>query len=67
MGTGIRGDITLLSISLNRDSNGKPSIILKDGALNKLKLLSDDKNYRIFVSITHDAGLVSAVVVIETE
>ena len=67
MGTGISNDITLSSISLNRDSNGKPFVILKNGALNKLNLLSDCKNYRIFVSITHDAGLVCAVVIIETE
>ncbi|MGB1361097.1 MAG: holo-ACP synthase [Alphaproteobacteria bacterium] len=67
LGTGIRGDITMSSISLIRNELGAPSISLSGGALKHIETLSNGKNYRINVSLSHDAGVACGFVVIEAE
>ena len=65
LGTGIRGDITLKSMSLQRNEKGAPSVVLLDGSHKKAMELSDNKGYTCFVSISHDNGMANAFVIIE--
>ena len=65
LGTGIRGDVTLKSISLQRNEKGAPSVVLLEGSHKKAMELSDNKGYKCFVSISHDNGMANAFVVIE--
>ena len=65
LGTGIKGDVTLKSISLHRNDKGAPSIILLDGAHKKAMELSQNTGYKCFVSISHDSGMANAFVIIE--
>ena len=65
LGTGIRGDIRLDNICLERDNMGKPSVKLTGGADIRAKEISKTGKYNIFVSCSHDAGVAIAYVILE--
>lgn len=58
LGTGFRG-FNMWDISVHNDELGKPEVILKGGALEKLSRLGG----KIIISITHTAGMAAAVAI----
>lgn len=65
LGTGIASGVCLRDIELTHAENGKPYITLYGIAHNKAQKLAHDQQYDILVSISHDAGLIFATVLIQ--
>lgn len=62
-GCGIGATIGFADIDIIRDSLGKPSCLLSEGAWHRLKL--DSEQIRIHITITHERMLASAFAVVE--
>jgi holo-[acyl-carrier protein] synthase len=64
LGTGLRGGISWPEIRLSNGAHGRPVIETRDRAAETLEALGPTS---VHVSITHDAGVATAVVVIEAD
>lgn len=64
LGTGIIHDITLNSIELVRLHTGAPHVVLHAGSHNQATRLANGEKYDILSTVTHDAGMVLATVVV---
>ena len=65
LGTGFKKGVFYKDIEIVNLKSGKPTIVLKGGALKQYKLLTkNDKSARIEVSLTDDFKLALAIVVI---
>lgn len=65
LGTGFRRGVFYKDIEVVNLKSGKPSIVLKGGALKQYKLITkNDKLARIDVSLTDDNKLALAIVII---
>ena len=65
LGTGFKKGVFYKDIEIVNLKSGKPTIILRGGALNQFKLLTkNDKSATIDVSLTDDFKLALAIVII---
>jgi holo-[acyl-carrier protein] synthase len=68
LGMGIRDDIILKDIVVVNDRLGKPTLILKGGAKERLTTITPEgKNARIDISLSDEAGMAVAFVIISVE
>ena len=66
LGTGLSHGVFFKDMGVVNDRNGKPTMVLTGGALERLKaLMPEGKTARIHLSITDDDPLAQAFVVIE--
>lgn len=66
LGTGLSYGVFFKDMGVVNDRNGKPTMVLTGGALERLKALTPEgKTTRIHLSITDDEPLAQAFVVIE--
>jgi len=64
LGTGLRDGLAWRHISLRSGPLGQPELVATERAAEKLAELGEE--IQVHVSITHDAGIAAAVVIIET-
>jgi holo-[acyl-carrier protein] synthase len=67
LGTGIRAGVYLRDIVVIKDARGAPMIDLRGGAGAVLQARAEGKRVQIYVSLSDDAGLALAFVVIEVD
>lgn len=65
LGTGFRDGIFLRDIEVVRLANGKPELMLRNGALKQLEKLCGGRAYNVMVTMTDDYPWAQAFVIIE--
>lgn len=65
LGTGFRDGIFLRDIEVVHLANGKPELMLRNGALKQLEKLCDGHTYNVVVTMTDDYPWAQAFVIIE--
>lgn len=66
LGTGITERVRWRHIEVLADQNGGPILLLSEGALRRARRLSDGREVRAHISVTHRGPLVMAFAVLET-
>ncbi len=67
LGTGIAMGVRLQDIELLRNASGSPSVRLHNHAHTVAKQLANGGEYCIFVTVSHDAHMVCAMVILQKQ